>query len=130
MTKKLKISILLILMNCSLFAAVSIFENISAAIRSGDAKLVAKYFSNNIDLTILNQEEVYSKAQAELVLKDFFLKNTPKSFSLIHQGLSKEGSKYGIGSLVTTQGTTYRVYMFIKQTANAEFIQELRFEKE
>jgi len=122
--------ILMLAIASSVFAAADIFDRISAAIKSGDAKQVSKYFSANIDLTILSQEEVYSKAQAELVLKDFLAKNSPKSFTLVHRGLSKEGSKYAIGSLVTTQGTTFRVYLYVKQSAGAEYIQELRFEKE
>jgi hypothetical protein len=130
MKKKIKITFLFVLSIGVLIASPDIFENVNAAIRSGDARQVSRYFSKNVDLTILSQEEVYSKAQAELILKDFFAKNAPKSFSFIHQGLSKEGSKYAIGSLVTTQAAKFRVYIYIKQAAGAEFIQEIRFEKE
>lgn len=130
MKKAIKMMVILTSLSFTLFAAVDIFDNISASIRTGDARQLSRYFSTNIDLTILNQEEVYSKAQAEQVLKDFFNKNAPKSFSIIHQGLSKEGSKYAIGNFVTTQGTTYRTYMYIKQGGGMEYIQELRFEKE
>ncbi len=114
----------------SLAASSDIYNEISDAIRSGDARSVARYFSSTVDLTILNQEEVYSKAQAEQVLRDFFSKNTPRSFNLIHKGVSKEGAKYAIGNLVTAQGAQYRTYFFVKQTASGEFIQELRFEKQ
>ncbi len=130
MKKKRRIAFLFVLLSSVLIASVDIFENINTAIRSGDARQVSKYFGKNVDLTILSQEEVYSKAQAELILKDFFSKNTPKSFSFIHQGLSKEGSKYGIGTMVTTQAAKFRVYIYVKQTAGSEYIQELRFEKE
>lgn len=130
MTRKLKFFILFILLACNVFASTDIFDNISTAIKTGDSKQVSKYFGSNVDLTILNQEEVYSKAQAELILRDFLAKNSPKSFTLVHRGLSKEGSKYAIGTMITTQGTTYRVYLYVKQTAAIEYIQELRFEKE
>lgn len=114
----------------ALAAFADIFGDISNAIRSGDAKAVSRYFSSTVDLTIMNQEEVYSKAQAEQVLRDFFSKNTPRSFNLIHKGVSKEGAKYAIGTLITSQGTEYRTYFFVKQTTNGELIQELRFEKQ
>src|ERR1051325_2245072 len=103
MKKSLKLSLLLLFISASLYAAFDIFDTISSAIRSGDAKQLSHYFNNSVDLTILNQEEVYSKAQAEQIIKDFFSKNTPKSFSIIHNGLSKEGSKYAIGNMLTTQ---------------------------
>lgn len=114
----------------SAYAILDIYENISNAIRTGNASEISRYFNTNVDLTIANQEEVYSKAQAEQVLKDFFSKNTPRSFTLIHQGLSKEGAKYAIGNLTTQQGNNYRTYFFIKQVGRSEYIQELRFEKE
>ncbi|HKR04292.1 MAG TPA: DUF4783 domain-containing protein [Bacteroidia bacterium] len=130
MKKSLRLSLILTLISFSLFAALDVFDNISSAIRTGDARQLSRFFNTNVDLTILNQEEVYSKAQAEQIVKDFFSKNTPKSFTIIHNGLSKEGSKYAIGNLVTVQGSNYRTYLYIKQSGGAEYIQELRFEKE
>jgi len=130
MKKVCKIFLILLLTASSVTAQADILADIGNAIRSGDARAVAKYFSTTVDLTILQQEEVYSKAQAEQVLRDFFSKNTPRTFSLIHKGVSKEGAKYAIGTLVTAQGTTYRTYFFVKQTASGESIQELRFEKQ
>lgn len=129
---KKKIGLVLYVLVCSIsaIAAVDIYENIANAIRSGNAEQISMYFNTNVDLTIGNKEEVYSKAQAEQILKDFFAKNTPRSFTLIHQGLSKEGAKYAIGNLTTQQGNNYRTYFFIKQSGRSEYIQELRFEKE
>jgi hypothetical protein len=135
MIKKMKkaykiILILLLVTGLASASYLDIYSDISDAIRSGDARAVARYFGNTVDLTILNQEEVYSKAQAEQVLRDFFQKNTPRSFTLIHKGVSKEGAKYAIGNLVTAQGIQFRAYFFVKQSNNGEFIQELRFEKQ
>lgn len=107
-----------------------IYDEIAAAIRTGNAKEVSNYFSSNIDMTILTQESMYSKAQAEIVLKDFFAKNPPKSFVLIHKGTSKEGSMYAIGNMESSSGSTFRTYFFIKQVSGKNLIQELRFEKE
>jgi hypothetical protein len=123
---------ILIFAPLSLFSAPSIidpYEDIANAIRSGDAKSVSRYFSNSVDLTLIGQEDVYSKAQAEQILKDFFNKNTPRSFSIIHRGESKDGAKYAIGNLSTSHGN-YRVYYYFKVAAGSVNIQELRFMKE
>jgi len=109
--------------------AADVFDDIGSAIRTGDARQIARYFNNNVDLTVFNQEEVYSKAQAEMVLKDFFSKNSPKSFTIIHRGVSKEGARYAIGTLTTTQGQNIRTYFFFKESGGMAYIQELRFEK-
>ena len=120
----------LLLFSITVFAGQDIFDDIAGAIRSGDARAITKFFGNNVDLTILSQEEMYSKAQAEQLLKDFFSKNTPSTFTIIHKGVSKEGSKYAIGNLVTSQGITYRTYFYIKQSGGNSIIQELRFMNE
>jgi hypothetical protein len=125
-----KFFIMFILLSAAVFASKDIYESISAAIRSGNATEISKYFSSSVDVTIMNQMDVYSKAQAEQVLKNFFDKNQPKSFKIIHQGISKEGAKYAIGNLLTIQGVSFRTYFYIKNNGGTENIREIRFEKE
>ncbi len=104
-------------------------ENIAAAIQAGNAKELAKYFDSNVDITVYNKEEMYSKTQAEMVVKDFFSKNPPSSFRIIHKGTSNQGSEYAIGTLVTNVGS-FRTYIYVKQKAAGYSIQEIRFEKD
>ncbi len=125
--KTLKIFILFLLLAAS-GKALDIYDDIANSIRSGDPKQIAFYFSNTVDLTILNQEEVYSKAQAELIVKDFLTKNSPKTFTILHKGSSKEGTLYAIGNLVSLNGKTFRTSFFVKMTSGKYMIQELRFE--
>lgn len=106
-----------------------ITDEISTAIKTGNSKELSKYFASNVDLTLPGYEGVYSKAQAELIVKEFFNKNTPKSFSIIHQGASKDGSQYSIGNLVSGNGK-YRTYFLLKKSADKFVIQQLRFETE
>jgi hypothetical protein len=94
----------------------------------GDAALIAKFFKGSVELTIENKENIFSKTQAELILKDFFKKNTPQSFKIIHEG-GKGESKYAIGSLNTSQGN-YRITMLFKLNNNTSYIHQLRIEKD
>ena len=110
--------------------ALDIYDDVSLAIRSGDARQLATFFGTSVDLTMGNQEDVYSKAQAELIVKDFFGKNPPKSFTLVHKGSSREGTVYGIGSLQAANGKVFRTSFFLKMTSGRYLIQELRFETE
>lgn len=107
-----------------------VLDEIANSLRSGDAKSVSRFFGNTIDLTISNQEEVYSKIQAEQILKDFFNKNRPRSFTIIHKGESKEGAKYAIGTYISANGISYRTYYYVKASGTSGVIQELRFMKE
>lgn len=112
----------------TLLAQSSITDNAANAISAGNAKELAKFFGNNIDLAVADKEDVYSSAQAELILKDFFAKHPPKTFNIIHQGTSKQGLQYIIGSLVSDRN--YRVSFYIKKQGQAASIQQLRIDVE
>jgi len=97
-----------------------------AAMKSGNATTVAKYFDNSVEISMPSKSNSYSKSQAELVLKDFFASNSVKSFDIIHKG-ENAGSQYCIGTLQTKNGT-YRTTIFMKQKGDRQVLQELRFE--
>ncbi|MFZ4058485.1 MAG: DUF4783 domain-containing protein [Ferruginibacter sp.] len=101
-------------------------ENVIAAMRSGSAAQVAKFFDSNVEITTPDKSNSYSKSQAEMVLKDFFDTNPVKSFEIIHKGESA-GSQYCIGTLQTKTGV-YRTTIFMKQKGENQVLQELRFE--
>ena len=110
--------------------ALDIYEDISNAIRNGDSKQLATFFGSSIDLTVIDKENVYSKAQAEFVLKDFFVKNPPKSFNILHKGSSPEGTQYAIGNLITSNGKSFRTSFYVKNNNGKFLLQELRIETE
>ena len=126
MKKILSIAFLFTLMHVEA-KTPEIFDEITESIKTGDVRNLSTYFNSTIDLTVGNQENTYSKAQAEQILREFLLTNKPASFSIIHQGISKEGAKYAIGSLVTTMGRKFRVYLYIKQVDGSFLVNELRF---
>ncbi|MDQ3190360.1 MAG: DUF4783 domain-containing protein [Bacteroidota bacterium] len=104
-------------------------EAIAQAFKTGNAKELSKYFSSNVELKVFNKEDVYSKTQAEIIVKDFFTKNQPKNYLEVHNGTSKAGAQYIIGQLSTSSGT-FRVNYFLKKVGELYLIQELRFEEE
>ncbi|MCD6597346.1 MAG: DUF4783 domain-containing protein [Bacteroidales bacterium] len=107
---------------------VEIPSEISMALKSGDAALLSNYLNDNVEMVILDKEGIYNKDQAEVILNDFFKKNPPRRFSLLHQG-GKTKSKYGIGNLDTAD-QTFRVYFLLKETNGKQIIHQLRIEKE
>ncbi|HRG91269.1 MAG TPA: DUF4783 domain-containing protein, partial [Chitinophagales bacterium] len=86
------ISMKAILAGIALFLAVNTslmaqnFDNIAANIRSGNASALAANFSGNVEITVKDAGNSYSKSQAEMVLKNFFGSHQPKSFTVAHQG--------------------------------------------
>jgi hypothetical protein len=127
--KKTLILLLLLVAGYQISAQTPNTEAISNALKTGNAKELSAFFGSNVELKILNKEDVYSKTQAEIILKDFFLKNPPKSYSAVHNGTSKAGAQYTIGQLITANGT-FRTYYFLKKQGETFLIQELRLEQE
>ncbi len=99
------------------------------AMKVGNAVEIAKHFNSSVELVILDKDDVYSKQQAEQILKGFFDKNKAKSFSLLHQG-GKEGAQYAIGNLETLSGRTFRVYFLVKESGGKPLIHQMRIEEE
>ncbi len=101
-------------------------DEIIQSLISGDSKTLSEYFNQNVEMVVLENDNVYSKAQAQQIISKFFGSNPPQSFSVIHQG-GKEGAQYVIGNLVTSKGS-FRVYFLLKKNAGKDYIHQLRIE--
>ncbi|MFL5751917.1 MAG: DUF4783 domain-containing protein [Bacteroidia bacterium] len=106
-----------------------ISDDIINAVKQGNAQTIAKYFNEKIDLKILDQEDVYSKAQAESVLKDFFAKHKIKDFTPSHSSANKTANQFVVGSLETSNGK-YRLSFLIKKFEDKYLISQFRIETE
>lgn len=103
-------------------------EAILTSFEQGDIDKLSQYFDENIDLTVLQNEGIYSKAQSKVILKNFFATNSPAKFTSQHQG-GGENSRYIIGNLVSN-GKSYRVYFLFKKTNEKTVIQKIRIEND
>ncbi|MGD1844572.1 MAG: DUF4783 domain-containing protein [Salibacteraceae bacterium] len=102
-------------------------EKVSTALKTGNSKVLVSFFGPTVDMAILEVSNVYSKPQAEQVLKNFFAKHQPTDFSLVHKGASKLGMQYAIGNLTTSKGT-FRISYYVRKGDNGEFIKEFRID--
>ncbi len=104
-------------------------DDINAAIKQGNAKSIAAFFNDKVDLKIKDQEDVYSKAQAESVIKDFFAKNKIKSFTPAHSSAAKGANQFVVGTLDTNNGK-FRVSYLLKKNGDKFLINQFRIEEE
>ncbi|PCJ25975.1 MAG: DUF4783 domain-containing protein [Flavobacteriales bacterium] len=107
--------------------ATPISDSLASAFKKGNSTEIAKYFGSSVDLSIPNNEGVYSSTQAKLILKTFFLKNKPSDFTIVHNGNSKNNSHYSIGNLKTSKGN-FRTYILYKELNKKVTILELKIE--
>jgi hypothetical protein len=118
-----------ILVISSLAFRIDLIDDIASGIRTGNPANISKYFIENIDLKIIDQEDVYSKQQAEMILKNFFSKHPVKTYTIAHKSEPKNGSQYVIGTLETSNGK-FRTYFLIKTMGAQTLIQQFRIEIE
>ena len=121
--------IMLVVGSMSGMAQNAALTEISGSIKSGNAKALSSHFDATVEVTILDTEGSYSRSQAELVVRNFFTKNEPRNFRIIHKGESGGNSKYAIGKLETSNGT-FRTYIYVKNKEGKLMVQQLRFESE
>ncbi|PTS92932.1 DUF4783 domain-containing protein [Pedobacter sp. HMWF019] len=104
-------------------------DEMSALFKAGNSREIAKSFSPSVELSLINEEDVYSKLQAEQILRDFFTKHPAVNSTVIHLINTNPNIRFGILSLATKNGK-FRVSITSKKTANVFLITSLRIEAE
>ncbi len=110
--------------------ADGVLDNIRTAIEGGNAKDLSAHFNSSLKLVIKEKEGVYSKNQAEQILKSFFETNAPRKFTIKHSGENKEkGFCFAVGSLETAQGP-FRITLLLQKQGESLSIHQLRIEED
>jgi len=129
MNLKIALICCIVLAGTELLAQEELFNPMKDAVKTGNAKEVAKFFNATVDMNVEGTVDTYSKAQAEFVLRDFFKKHPPTEFNVVHTGSSKGGQQYAIGRYVSN-GENYNVMLRVKEVDNINLIHEINFVKE
>ncbi len=111
----------------SSFRTQGSIDSVINALRSGNSSELAKYFDDNVELSLPDKSDNFSKAQAQLIVKDFFTNNGVKGFDLKHKGDSNGGGHFCIGTLQTNAGN-FRTNVFMKIKNGKEVVKEIRFQ--
>ena len=106
-----------------------VINNVRDALKTGSSKELGNYFNNTVEISINGEKASYSRNQAEFILKDFFSKHPPLGFRYVHQGSSKEGLKYTVGTYAHDRGE-FRVFMLIKQFGSSYLVDKIDFNQE
>lgn len=120
----------LMLFASHVFATPPNLGDIAKAISSGDATALSQYFAEGVEMTVLGDANLYSKAEAKTAVQAFFEANKPQKYTQVHEGSSKgAGGQYCIG-ILETSGQKFRVMLYLEKSAKNYLIKEIKFEKE
>ena len=118
-----------ILFATSAFCFADQIDNVADLIRQGNIHELSKLFAPNVQTSILDDENVYPKAQAETVLSKFFSQNRPQSVKLLHKINSNPTYRFGVIIASTDKGA-FRIAYTLKETNGNFMLIEMRIETE
>lgn len=106
-------------------------NNLTNAIKTGNSNALSSYFSSNLEL-VINENEIFyedicSKTQAERIVQNFFAKNKPLNFDILHEG-NRGDLVYATGKL-TTLSKSFNVTFLIRISGGKKEINQLRIEE-
>ncbi|HEY8783669.1 MAG TPA: DUF4783 domain-containing protein [Mucilaginibacter sp.] len=104
-------------------------DEVAQLIRQGNIHELSKMFSPNIEITILDEENVYSKAQAELILDKFFSQNKPRAVKILHKISSNPNYRFAV-LIVNTDKGPYRVAYTLKATGGNLMMTDIQIDRE
>jgi hypothetical protein len=126
---RIRIVMFFMVLSIAASAQTEIFVPMKDALKAGSAKELVKHFNESVDIDLDGDERTFSKAQAELILRDFFKKHPVTDFSILHDGSSRGGLQYAIGRYVSS-AESYNVLIRVKEVGNVHLIHEIKFRKE
>jgi hypothetical protein len=104
-------------------------DKVAGLIRGGNISELSKLFASNIEITILDEGNMYSKEQAGFILEKFFSQNKPRTVQMLHKINSNPSYRFGV-LIVNTNKGPYRIDYTVKGTDTNFMIIEFRIERE
>ena len=109
----------------SAIAQDELFDPVVKAFRESDAKALSSSFNLTVELRLPDNENTYSAAQTEMILKEFFKKYPSDSFNILEKGSTDNASRFAIGNY-TSAGKNFQVYIYFRDEKGKFLIHKLR----
>ena len=127
--KLLYLPLLIILFMVPAISFADPIDDVASLIRKGNISELSKLFAPSVEIAILNNENTYSKAQAQVTLDKFFSEHKPATVTILHK--IKSNANYLFGVLIVNSGKeTFRVAFTLKGTQGNLMLIEFRVETE
>lgn len=106
-----------------------IIDSLLGYFKASDVKNIAANFSSSVELNILGDENTYSKAQAEQIIRNFLSRNKPLSVRLVHRLTSNPAYRLAVFS-VKTDANEFRITISLSSSGEHFLIREMRIEND
>jgi hypothetical protein len=127
--KKLYLPLFIILTVMPALVAADPIDKVASLIRQANIHELSGLFAESVEVSILGDENVYSKVQTELILDKFFSQNKPRSVKMLHKVNSNPNYLFGVLIINTDKGS-YRLAVTLKDIDGKPELIEFRLESE
>ncbi len=108
----------------------SFIEDLSKAFEQGNASAISQHFQKNLHISFNNSQSVYSKSQAQIILKDFFEAEQVKEYKVNLRSYTENNEVLYLISTLNTQKSEYLVYLAFKYQNNKYLLSEMQFKRQ
>lgn len=109
-----------------------IFDNpidkIAQFIKNADTSQISAMLDESVTLTILGEENVYFKGQADVIIDKFFKTHTPTEVKIVHKVESNANYRYAVYETKTSNGN-YRISVQMRSNGSGFLISEFKVEE-
>ncbi len=106
----------------------TVLQSLEGAIKDGNAEAVFEKASRQVDVSILGETALYSKAQAQHVVRKFFSDNPPERFAFTEDDLATQ-RRFAFGLYYARKHQVpYRVYVYLRDRDGLWELREFRIE--
>ncbi|MFB6342258.1 DUF4783 domain-containing protein [Saccharicrinis sp. FJH2] len=116
--------ILTLVLSATLLKAQTV-DNLTSAIKMGSAGQLSQLFNSSVEIVINDDDKMYTKPQAQMVMSEFFKKNPPVDFNIAYDS-TREDARYLIGNLTTKNNKTYRITFLLRGKGSTTLIHQIR----
>jgi len=95
-------------------------DDVSNALKQGSASELVKLFADRVSIKVLNQEDLLSKSQAQVLIEDFFSKHKVKNYQTSHTSIVNGDQQFITGSLDTSSGR-FRISILVRGNVISQF---------
>lgn len=95
-------------------------DDVTSALKQGNTSELVKLFSEKVSIKVLNQEDLLSKSQAQVLIEDFFIKHKVKNYQTSHTSIVNSGHQFITGALDTSSGR-FRVSILVRGNLISQF---------
>ena len=98
------------------------------AMRTGSITGISQYLDNKVEVSIIDDHNMYTRNQAVQKINYWLNKSNPSSVQNLHGGESNDNSSFYHVAKLTTKSGHYRVFVYFERGGNSAIIKKIQID--